>query len=224
MERAIPHGVRPTLVGLEPGALLAGATIMLWLQERRADFALATYGEDPLGAPLARALGARSLPSDIAVIDALDRIEAPILIGAGAALDLASALLGSQPRPPARIALVGLGAEVCAGVDPEHTAARLAACAAEGALIARTVLHPRGTLARAWLELVEDVHHAIGPARQLPIVDAIRAALFGKHGRVAVDLAARERPALVTPETASIVWLDPARMSPPADRGSGTRR
>ncbi|MDQ3038058.1 MAG: hypothetical protein M3Y87_37040 [Myxococcota bacterium] len=213
MERAIADGVRPTLVGLEPGALLAGATIMFWLQERGADFALATCGEDPLAAPLARALAARSLPAAITVLDMLDGIEAPILIGAGGAIDAALGLLEGSPRSGARIALVGLGAEVCVGIEAERTAARLAACLAEGSLIDRTLLQPRGTIARAWIELVEDVHHEIGPARQLPIVDAIRAALFGKHGRVAVDLAARDCPALVTLDTASILWLDPARMT-----------
>lgn len=210
VERAIPHGVRPTLVGIEPGAMLAGATILFALQERGIEPRLATYGEDPLADSLSRALRARSLPFEIVRIETIEDVEAPIVIGSGGALDVIGTLRAPEH---ARLALVGLGAEVCAGIAPEHTAARLATCLADGSLIARTLLRPHDTVARAWIELVEDVHHEIGPARQLPIVDAIRAALFGRHGLVAVDLAARERPALVTLETASILWIDPARMS-----------
>lgn len=210
--RAIAHGARPTLVGMEPGALLAGATILFALEERGVHATLAIHGDDPLAAPLSRALRARSLPFEIAVAERLAELEAPILIGGGGALERARALLEGASAH-ARIALVGLGAEACAGIDPAHTSALLAACLADGSLLDRTLLRPHDAVSRAWIELVEDVHHEVGPARQLPIVDAIRAALFGRHGRVAVDLAARERPAHVSLDTASIFWLDPARMA-----------
>jgi hypothetical protein len=212
LERAIAHGARPTLVGLEPGALLAGATILFALAERGVRARLASLGEDPLAEPLSRALRARSMPYEIDVVSRVGGLEAPILVGAGAVLDLLPSLLEGTDGH-ARVALVGLGSEACAGVDPARTAARLAACLADGSMIERTLLRPHDTVARSWIELVEEVHHEIGPARQLPIVDAIRAALFGRHGLVAVDLAARERPALVGLDTASIVWLDPARIA-----------
>ncbi|UJR78484.1 hypothetical protein [Sandaracinus amylolyticus] len=203
MERALRPIALRTLIGTEPGALLAGATIVLALHERGVSIELATACEDPLAAPLSRALAARGLPGAIARVETL---EGAIAIGGARLLD--------DPRAPsaARLALVGLGAEACEGIDPARAHARLAALLAEGALVDRTPLFPLDPLCRAWLELVEDVHHALGPAAQRPLVDAIRAALFGRWGSVAVNLAARERPAQVSLETATIVWIDPTRM------------
>ncbi|AKF09025.1 hypothetical protein [Sandaracinus amylolyticus] len=206
MERALgPLDLRTnraTLIGAEPGALLAGATILLALHERGVPMHLAIACDDPLAAPLAKALADRGLPSEITRADTLD---GAIVIGGARLLDDARA------ASAARIALVGLGAEACEGIDPARTHARLAALLAEGALVDRTPLFPLDALCRTWLELVEDVHHALGPAAQRPIVDAIRAALFGRCGSIAVNLAARERPAQVSLETATIVWIDPSR-------------
>jgi hypothetical protein len=162
---------------------------------------LATTCDDPLAAPLSRALEARGLPSAIARADALG---GAIAIGGARLLDV-------DARAAARIALVGLGAEAAEGLDPARTSARLATLLASGALVDRTTLFPLDPLCRTWIELVEDVHHAVGPAAQRPIVDAIRAALFGRCGAIAVNLAARTSPAHVTLETATIVWIDPAR-------------
>lgn len=212
MERALAHGARPTLVGTEPGALLAGATIVLALHERGRDVALATLSDDPLAAPLAAALEARGLPSAIVQCPDVSTLEAPVALGSGRVLEETSLLEALAARSHARVALVGLGSEACQGIDPASVRRALAAHLAGGALIDRTPLFPLDPLCRSWLELVEDVHHAVGPAAQRPIADAVRAALFGRHGEVVVDLAARERPAHVSLDTASIIWLDPQRM------------
>lgn len=212
MERALAHGARPTLVGTEPGALLAGTTILLALRERGRDVALASACDDPLAPALAAALAARGLASEIAAAGDPSDLEAPIALGSGGLLEDRALSARLAARPHARIALVGLGAEACEGVDPARVGAALAAHLAHGALVDRTPLFPLDPVCRAWLEIVEDVHHAVGPAAQRPIVDAVRAALFGRHGEVVVNLAARERPARVSLETASIVWLDPSRM------------
>lgn len=212
MDRALAHHARPTLVGTEPGALLAGATILLALRERGRDVALATCCEDPLGPALAAALAARGLGGEIATVADPSALEAPIALGSGKLLDDHPLLERFAERADARVALVGLGAEACDGIDPARVGAALATHLAHGALVDRTPLFPLDPICRGWLEIVEDVHHAVGPAAQRPIVDAVRAALFGRHGEVVVNLAARGRPAWVTLETASIVWLDPGRM------------
>lgn len=212
MDRALAHGARPTLVGTEPGALLAGTTIVLALHERGRDVALATTCDDPLEAALAAALEARGLARGIERIANVSALAAPIALGSGRLLEERATIEQLASCPHARLALVGLGAEACEGIDPARARAALATHLAHGALIDRTPLFPLEPVCRGWLEIVEDVHHAVGPAAQRPIVDAVRAALFGRHGDVVVDLAARERPAHVSLDTASIVWLDPARM------------
>lgn len=213
---ALASTTRPLLLGTEPGALLAGIVIAVALAERGVVARLATNIHDPLSAALSRTLAARSMPADI------ERVELPsiasseedgvIALGSGAMLEDAALVSALAARETSLLALLGLGSEPCAGHDPDRSARRVMACLADGSLLDRTLLHPFDPAVRTWLEIVEDVHHAVGPGEQQPIVDVIRAALFGRHGPIAVDLAARERKALVTMESASIVWLRPARM------------
>jgi len=201
-----PSLPRPELVGTCEGALLAGVPILLALHERGIAGRMSVLGEDPLAPALSRTLAARALPS------AIERATDPsgsILIGDGALLDH-PVVAGLGPR--ALLAIVGLGAEACAGHDPERAPRVLLGCLADGSLVHRAMLHPFDPIVRAWLEIVEDVHHAVGPALQRPIVDAVRAALMGRCGRIAVDLAARERPAIVGLETATISWVRPSAM------------
>ena len=205
--RALDPTHPPELIGTCEGALLAGVPILLALHERGIAARMSVLGEDPLAEALSKTLAARALPS---VIErAPDPSTSSILIGDGALLD--HPVLG-ELGPRALVAIVGLGAEACAGHDPARAPRALLACLAEGSLVHRSMLHPFDPIVRAWLEIVEDVHHAVGPALQRPIVDAVRAALMGRHGAVAVDLAARDRPAIVGLETATISWVRPSAM------------
>ena len=101
---------------------------------------------------------------------------------------------------------LGLGAEAALGADPADARARLAELGAIGAVLDTQAVLRFSTAGRHFVELVEHVHHRVGPEAQSVIADSLRAALFGRHGSVAVSLATRERPVALDPLT-TIAWL-----------------
>ena len=107
---------------------------------------------------------------------------------------------GSVPRAEL-VAVTGLG-------EP-GTLARLIGV---GAIVGAHSIARFGTVGRLFVELVEHVHHELGPTEQSIAADTIRASLFGKHGELAVNLATRAAPVDVGP-LATLIWLvDPEEL------------
>ena len=57
------------------------------------------------------------------------------------------------------------------------------------------------------------MHHLAGPTGQCPRADSIRAALFGRHGAVPVNLGTRERPPRLSLATTTVFWLQPEELA-----------
>ncbi|MGF1465080.1 MAG: hypothetical protein ACFCGT_03005 [Sandaracinaceae bacterium] len=127
---------------------------------------------------------------------------------------------GIAPRPPpARrrvVALVAAGAEAAFDVAQDAVDAALARLVGHGGLLGVDALRRFDRLARTFLELSEEVSHAVGPEAQNLVADTLRAALFGRSGRVPVNLACRDRPPRIGPLTTLILWLDPVEVWPPS--------
>jgi hypothetical protein len=143
-------------------------------------------------------------------LDALDG-EVRLAFG-GAAFLLAPsdgdrARLEVAARRGGRVELVGLGAEAAGGHDPERAEARLQAIAARGGLLDVLPVRRFAPSGRLFVELVEVLHQASGPAAQNVLADVVRAALFGRCGRVPVSLSTRTAPPRIGASTALVVSL-----------------
>ncbi|MFK7990030.1 MAG: hypothetical protein AB8I08_28685 [Sandaracinaceae bacterium] len=107
-------------------------------------------------------------------------------------------------RPPCdRVAVLGV---------PESLDAQLAAEVGLGSVRAVEVIPRFGPVGRLFIEMVEHVHHRVGPMAQSTAADVLRASLFGRHGRIPVNLATRETPRAVGPAQTLVWWFDPDTM------------
>lgn len=171
--------------------------------------------DDPLGAALEAWLAADPEPfaRGDASIDALARDGAHVAVAFGGAAALLAPSAGERARIEAAahvggsVELVGLGAEAAGGHDPDRAEARLQAIAALGGL--REVLAVRrfAGSGRLFVELVEVLQQASGPDAQNVLADTLRAALFGRSGRVPVSLRTRTHPPRIGPSTALVFSL-----------------
>lgn len=109
-----------------------------------------------------------------------------------------------------------LFALVGAGVHAETldaTRARLMELAAVGAIRSVELLARFGPPGREFIELVEEVHHDSGPDGQSRVADTLRAALFGRSGRVPVNLASRADPPALDPLTLLAFFVDASEVA-----------
>ena len=132
--------------------------------------------------------------------DGEDPIDADIRIAAGT-----GALL--HRPPPAHCTAVAV-----IGPAPEDEAS-LSTLVAHGGVLAVELVARFGSVGRHFVEMVEHVHHRVGPTAQSTAADALRAALFGRHGQVPVNLATRESPVSIGPASTLVWWIDPEELT-----------
>lgn len=97
------------------------------------------------------------------------------------------------------------------GVLPSQEAS-LAEEVGLGSVRAVEVIPRFGPVGRLFIEMVEHVHHRVGPMAQSTAADVLRASLFGRHGLIPVNLATRETPRAVGPAQTLVWWFDPDAM------------
>lgn len=139
---------------------------------------------------------------------------APLLVVGGAEL-LERPAIVTRVRDVdtnAVVAIGGLGAEAGRGQDVAAARARLVEIAANGGLLHAEPVLRFGAVGRAFVELVEEVSHRVGPDGQSLVADTIRAALFGRHGAVPVNLAAREAPPTLDLSTLFVFFVASAEL------------
>lgn len=200
--RSIEGAGRALVVALGAEELVGAAVVALALEGRATEVVLACVGDGaPWAAPLAGWWAAQAHPVDVRPFTGaagFDRVYA-----------VASALERAVPaevraHPDAWFALVGAGAWAD---ELEATRRGLVARAADGALREVALIPRYERVGRALIELIEEVHHAVGPTQQSRVADALRAALFGRAGRVPVSLATRDEPPCLDPLTLMVAFL-----------------
>lgn len=184
------------MVGLGAEELVGAAVVALALEGLADEVVLAHVGDGaPWAAPMASWFAAQTHPVEVRPFTGLDGFDRVYAVATHLRAPVPPAIAA---HPAATRALVGAGAD--AG-ELDATRAALMDLAAAGAL-REVVLIPRyERVGRALIELIEELHHAVGPERQSRVADTLRAALFGRHGRVPVSLVTREDPPCLDPLT-----------------------
>ncbi len=194
-------GASVHVLGASPGELLAGAPVAIALHLRRQLGALEVWADgppgpiDPAEAGPCGAMAEWWAQEEVTLARASGELTAPLLVLGGPERlrpDDPLVARAVAADPDATIAIAGLGAEAARGEDPRDARRRLVALAAHGGLLHAEPVLRFGAAGRAFVELIENVHHRLGPDGQLTAGDAVRAALFGREGRVPVNLATRE--------------------------------
>lgn len=130
---------------------------------------------------------------------------------------------GARPRPFAQasespvervLAVTALGAEIAVGASQREVERRIANLVAAGALWGAEPIPRFSTVGRDFVELVEAMHHAAGPAHQSLVADTLRAALFGRSGPTPVNLSTRDQLPHLTAATSMIWWFDADEVLP----------
>lgn len=203
------------LIGVDDASLLAAMPVALRLQELERAPLLAVLQAGALLAPMQDWLAANQYPHPvIETVNAASLGQGPCVLAAPTSLLFAPSpderiALGAMTSQ-SRVVLVAPGAEVALGHDAEVSAARLADLVGSGGLLDVSYVAPLGPQGRAYLELIEVVHHGVGPGAQQVVPDSLRAALMGKQGDIAVNLAARNRPPRISWATATFLWIQPS--------------
>jgi len=213
-----------SVVAGSEAALLAGAPAALGLLRSGRLGALRLRGEgapvvDPKEASWAGAMAEWWRAEGVTIErwdGAAETLEAPVLLVGGAEL-LEKPTIGLRAAvatadPEAVMAVGALGAEAARGVDPSRARGRLVELAARGALIGAEPVLRYEPAGRAYVELVENVNHRAGPDGQSVVGDTLRAALFGRHGAVPVNLSTRERPPALDLTTLLVFYVSLAEL------------
>ena len=200
--RSVEGAGQALVVALGAEELFGAAVVALALEGRADRVVLACVGDGaPWAAPLAAWWSTQAHPVEVRPFESaagFDRVYA-----VASALERAvPAELRAHPDP--WFALVGAGAWAA---ELDATRAALMARAADGALREVVAIPRYARVGRALIELIEEVHHAVGPTRQSRVADALRAALFGRAGRVPVSLATRDDPPCLDPLTLLVAFL-----------------
>ncbi len=103
------------------------------------------------------------------------------------------------------VAFVGLGAERYDRIAHSEALEGLAELAGRSALLGSEALLANSPEGAAFLEALEFVHRAQGPAKQSIVASTIRAALEGRFGDTVVNDRTRDTPIWVSP-LAQLVW------------------
>lgn len=203
MEVRSQSGGRVLVVGLSAEELIGAAVVGLALEGRADAVALAHLGDGaPFAAPMAAWWAAQAHPVEVRPFEGTEGFDRVVAVGS--ALDRAVPEAIASHRG-ASFALVGAGAFAH---ELEPTRRALMDAAAAGRLREAALIPRYERVGRALIELVEEVHHAVGPDRQSRVADTLRAALFGRQGRVPVSLATREDPPCLDPLTLMVFFLD----------------
>ncbi len=204
------------MLGLDPEAFMGALPIALGLEglaDDAVEVTLAIIGEGPWTAPVrswyeaqARAVNVLCFDEIEAEVPTFDQI---VVVGTS----LSSSCVGAIPdavraHADATFALVAAGVDAD-GLDPLR--ARLLELGGLGALSVEHI-DRFGRVGREFVELVEHVHHVRGPTGQSRVADTLRAALFGRSGRVPVNLASREDPPALDPLTTMVFYVAVAEL------------
>lgn len=191
------------MVGLSAEELLGAAVVALTLEGQVEEVVLAHVGDGaPWAAPMASWWAGQAHPVAVGRYTSPDAFERVIAVGSALDRELPDAI---ARHAGATFALVGAGAFA---EELEPTRRALMDAAAAGRLREVTLVERYGRVGRALIELIEEVHHAVGPDRQSRVADSLRAALFGRQGRVPVSLGTREDPPCLDPMTLMVFELD----------------
>lgn len=183
--------------------LFSAAVVGLGLEGWADRVVVAHVGDGaPFAEPMAEWWASQPVPVSITKFDTVEGFD-QVHVASPTFGPRLPAEVASHPR--ASIALVGTGARADT-LDATHAA--YVEKAAYGELLDVAAIPRFGRVGRALIELIEHVHHAVGPAQQSRVADSLRAALFGRYGRVPVNLECRDDPPALGPWTLLVTWFE----------------